>query len=541
MRINDVADYQARKVLNRVKVNMAISKLLVVAAGALAIWRILVGENVLAPFFIFLSFAFLILIWMQYFTARRLEKLEKTSILAVRDCYDYYAQKAKTQRRRNMLSLVMSKCNLMLGEYGKCLQTLEQLQKEKLPLIYLGSYYMQIAIAKRLLGDEEGYQKNYLAYQNVTNEKSPDVARRNRLLGSENPADALQLITIHESLKKNRRRLAWILSFAIFLLAAVIYWQGVHLLPAGYEYREWIDILGYYGTLCGALGYATLIILKLYLWMNRSVDNTVMRVISTTVLIICIILEILLLLLFSFSEMISHKAETRDADGTLRICQQNFLDPEIYYICEKKGLFLRKVLYYEEDGQGEPNADTDSSFNLNTENSSSGTAKNSSSANSTIGEKSTEETSSTEENSTTENNQDLADLQMSKDEERIADDYEAIYHYAYKETDNAPQYQYSAKGELYAVLGMYAYTGSTYDTTAVQAQKRLVYDRDSANGNYDLVVCYEDHYDTAGNKLDDTSILEFYAVNKTSREVIAADKHAWADVGSKEYRDATGE
>ena len=539
MRINDVEDWQARKVLNRVKVNMLISKLLVVAAAALAIWRILVGENARAPFLIFLSFAFLIMTWMQYFTSRRLEKLEKTSISAVRDCYDYYVQKAKTHRRRNMMLLVSSKCNLMLGEYDKCLQNLEQIQKEKLPLIYLGSYYMQLAIAKRLLGDEEGYQTNYLAYQNVTNEKSPDVARRNRLLGSENPTAALQLITIHESFKKNRIRLTWILSFAIFLLAAEIYWQGIHLLPAGYEYREWINILGYYGTLCGALVYATLIILKLYLWMNRNVDNTAMRVISTIVLVVCIILEILILLLFSFSEIITHKAETREADGMLRICQQSFLDPEIYYICEKKGVFLRKVLYYEEDGQGESTIDTGK--NSSDEN------NNPEFSSSTEQMDNTEKTSSTEdkrnmkENSSTENNQALADLQMSGDEERIADDYEAIYNYAYKETDNAPQYQYSAKGELYAVLGMYAYTGSADDTTAVQAQKRLVYDRDSANGSYDLVVCYEDHYDTTGNKLDDTSILEFYAVNKTTREVIAADKHAWADTGSKEYRDATGE
>lgn len=299
MRIKDVVDGQARKVLSRVKANMVISKILVIAAGALAIWRIIVGENVLSPFFLFLSFAFLMMIWMQYFTARRLEKLEKTSTSAVLGCYEYYVQKAKTQRRRNMLLLVSSKCSLMLGEYGKCLQILEQLQKEKLPLIYLGSYYMQLAIAKRLLGDEEGYQQNYLAYQNVTNEKSPDVIRRNRLLGSEDPTDALQLITLDEPFKKNRRRRAWILSFALFLFATVLYWQGIHLLPDGYEYREWVDILGYYGTLCGALIYAALIILKLYLWMNRRTENSVMRVISTIALVVCIVLEILILLLLA--------------------------------------------------------------------------------------------------------------------------------------------------------------------------------------------------------------------------------------------------
>ena len=534
MKISDIEDVKARSVLKKVKINMMITKLLVVVAGALAIWRIVAGKSPMAIFWIFAAFAFLSFIWMQYFTTRRIEKLEKISISAVRECYEYYYQKAKTQRRKNMFLLVNSKCSLILNDYEKSLRTLELVQKEQLPLNYLGSYYMQLAIVKRLLGDEEGYQQNYLAYQNVVNEKSPDVERRIRLLGSENPNDALQLISIRESLRKNRKTLGWILNFAVFLFVAVIYSQGTHLLPIGYEYREWLDILGYYGVLVGAFFYATLIIVKLYLLMNRNSSQMTVRIVSTIVLVVCIILELIMLLLFVFSDMISFKAESSQADGTLYIREQNFLDPEIHYVCAKKGPLFRKRLYYEEDGDGGAKIDSDKDNhavekgkvegNLNSED-----------------KKTLDDKNDIDSNNNSDDKKSLADLQLSRDEERIANDYEAIYNYDYKETGSAPQYQYSAKGELYAVLGEYAYTGSSYAGKAVKAQKRLVFDRDSANKKYDLVVCYEDYFDATGNKLEDSSIVEFYAVSKDDQTVIAADKHAWADPGSKEYQNATGE
>ena len=78
-------------------------------------------------------------------------------------------------------------------------------------------------------------------------------------------------------------------------------------------------------------------------------------------------------------------------------------------------------------------------------------------------------------------------------------------------------------------------------TDDVTAQIRLVYDRESANGACDEVVCYEEHYDASGNRLDNTSILNFYAVTKDTMEVIPADKTSWAERGSQAYCEATGE
>lgn len=543
MKINDIEDTQARKTMTIIRANIYLTKVMVIVIASFAIWRSIVGKSPFAVFWIFAAFAFVCLIWMPFFTTRQMEKLEKKSISAVRDCYDYYYKKAKTPKRKNMILLVKSKCSLILGDYVQSLQSLEQIQKERIPLNYLGSYYMQLAMVKRLLGDDEGYQQNYIAYQNVTNEKSPDVERRMRLLNSENPTDALQLITLRESFRKNRKILAWILSFAIFLIVVALYTQVIRLMPSGYEYREWVDIIGYLCMRGGIFFYATLFLVKIYRSMNRDSNQSFVRVMSTLVLVVCIIIGVLMLLLLGLADMTSFKSEALQKDGTLYIRQQNFLDPEIHYVCEKEGLLFRKVLYYEDNDQGESFQDSGNKSNQSTNKNNNGMEN----------KDATKDTRSTDNNNAVENKnnrvnsnttdikQNLADLHLSKDEEHIVKDYEAIYNYAYIKTDSQPQYQVSAKGALYAVLGEYPYTGSSYAGTAVKAEKRLVFDRDSKNKMYDLVVCYEDYYDAAGNKLDDSAILEFYAVSHDARKVIAADKHAWADTGSKEYKDAIGE
>lgn len=54
------------------------------------------------------------------------------------------------------------------------------------------------------------------------------------------------------------------------------------------------------------------------------------------------------------------------------------------------------------------------------------------------------------------------------------------------------------------------------------------------------VVRYEDHYDADGNRLDNTSIQDIYAVVKSTGEVIPSGRTGWADVGNEEYRRPPG-
>ena len=86
----------------------------------------------------------------------------------------------------------------------------------------------------------------------------------------------------------------------------------------------------------------------------------------------------------------------------------------------------------------------------------------------------------------------------------------------------------NAKGNFYAIFESGEENGNGWDN-------RLVYDRTSKNGECELFV-YE-RVETG----KDTQLLGFYAVNKTTGEVISGEKTSWSEVGSEAYREATGE
>ena len=113
-------------------------------------------------------------------------------------------------------------------------------------------------------------------------------------------------------------------------------------------------------------------------------------------------------------------------------------------------------------------------------------------------------------------------------------------------TDKGYSYEikYNAKGNLYIDLGTRA-AGEPEDKSSTGFYHfTLVYDRTSKNGACELLVLYKEHYteNSDGSKnVDGTAILDIYAVDKTTGEVIASGKQGWADVGTEAYRQATGE
>lgn len=94
-----------------------------------------------------------------------------------------------------------------------------------------------------------------------------------------------------------------------------------------------------------------------------------------------------------------------------------------------------------------------------------------------------------------------------------------IYDKVLKEQGYTYMVMYNAKGNLYLDLG----SGYT-----------LVYDRTSKNSVCELFVLYKEEG-------DEQHILEMYAVEPETEQVIASGKRSWSDVGSEEYREATGE
>lgn len=90
---------------------------------------------------------------------------------------------------------------------------------------------------------------------------------------------------------------------------------------------------------------------------------------------------------------------------------------------------------------------------------------------------------------------------------------------------------YNAKGNLYIDLG-----SKTSEEDGKVYSYRLVYDRSSRNGACELFVLYRSVEDS-----DYEEIVDMYAVETATGKVVASGRKAWSDVGTKEYREMTGE
>ena len=68
----------------------------------------------------------------------------------------------------------------------------------------------------------------------------------------------------------------------------------------------------------------------------------------------------------------------------------------------------------------------------------------------------------------------------------------------------------------------------------------LVYDRLSKNGKCEIFVLQRSHYTEDGME-ESTVIVDMYAVETSTGQVVVADKQSWGDPGTEEYRAMTGE
>ncbi len=118
--------------------------------------------------------------------------------------------------------------------------------------------------------------------------------------------------------------------------------------------------------------------------------------------------------------------------------------------------------------------------------------------------------------------------------------YKALYEKLFAPEGYYYETSYNAKGNFYAYLatggGMLESTEGTFKTV-----ETVVYDRISKNEKCHLFVHYIDYYRDGEQTVYTTKIVNMYAVDMGTGEVYISDRHAWADVGTKEYCEATGE
>ena len=120
------------------------------------------------------------------------------------------------------------------------------------------------------------------------------------------------------------------------------------------------------------------------------------------------------------------------------------------------------------------------------------------------------------------------DAQQVQVNQKVIDGLQVVALMTGYNTKGTSEITYTAKGTPEFVL-----------SSDLNSETYILYDRDSSNGKCALYVLYQSKH--SGEENSDTQILEMYAYEYASGKVITADRHAWSDVGTDEYREATGE
>ena len=92
---------------------------------------------------------------------------------------------------------------------------------------------------------------------------------------------------------------------------------------------------------------------------------------------------------------------------------------------------------------------------------------------------------------------------------------------------------FDAKGNTYYDLGS---CQETIGEEQKELSERLVFDRMSKNGKCYLYAVNGTEYDG-----QNTYLVEYYAVDLKTKTVIPSGKRNYAQTGSREYQEATGE
>lgn len=117
--------------------------------------------------------------------------------------------------------------------------------------------------------------------------------------------------------------------------------------------------------------------------------------------------------------------------------------------------------------------------------------------------------------------------------------YKVLYDTLFAPAGYAYDCKYNAKGNFYGQLGEYEGTLESVPETLFDCIETVVYDRVSKNGKCHLFVHYRTYYQDGTEYT--VEILNMYAVDMETGKVYVSGRHAWADLGSEEYREATGE
>ena len=136
-----------------------------------------------------------------------------------------------------------------------------------------------------------------------------------------------------------------------------------------------------------------------------------------------------------------------------------------------------------------------------------------------------------EEQSTAKPLEELEEQEETNEYSKEMEGYKAVYQKYFENKNKSFIEDYDAKGHSRVIL-----------FENLSTIEYLVYDRDSNNGNCGIYVYYkcEKKEDGSWSPMD-AQILDFFAYEYSSKEVIRGEKHGWAEQGSSQYQKITGE
>lgn len=477
---------------------------------------------------VLLFFSVVVFLVLLLFARNRIDivRMKKREVQERHD-YNYAMYRTLYKKNEKLCSITllqMARQQIELHRPQMALQALELVKREKLNVAQLRSYYFYQAAAS-YLDAQEGWQEALSSCYAIP--KKPQQLSQEEienLFMPESSPDKLVLAVSDWEEQKATRPVVTILAAVLILYTGVYY--GINgLLSWRYHYRGWVVDTSFFVLFFGWTALTLYWLVKLIRLIGKQTEKgKSAKTIQKIFLVIFWICFFLWNGLVQVLQVLGNDAEVEvRPNGVIEMKHENWLDPPDYYYNKSVGLFLRKTMILDESiGYGimEETPESDSS-----EQASDGKTQYNNEA---------EENQMTGEDTT--DTGDTADGEADTDaEDPLESQARAVYTYMKEHgeiADGGDSSQVTvgcnAKGNFYAIFESGEEDGNTWDN-------RLVYDRTSANGACELFV-YE--REETGK---DTQLLGFYAVNKTTGEVISGEKTSWSEVGSEAYREATGE
>ncbi|MCD8381995.1 MAG: hypothetical protein LUC30_03635 [Clostridiales bacterium] len=477
------------------------------------------------------AIALRLLLWVWNELTRR--RVGRKGLQSRRDYDDYLCHWRKDTAPRSASLLAIARLDLCLGRPEEAQKGLDGIIPEKLTKENLKTLYFYQAVAARLTGDEASCAAALLRCKAVPMEKQGYLSTEelDELFDEGTSAQLTEAVSNWGGAAPRRSVL---LPLCGALLTGYTSWYyGISmLLPSGYAYRTAFAAFSLLLIFWGWAVLALTLIYKLTSWLRRRFKQFFERICIGLMAAILTLLVLILLVCNGLLQIGLLDTEEDVGDGLLIVTNENERNTYAYYKAD--GPFLRSYYGPVEDEENMTTAaETDADDGENASNAECETPAQAED------DDVAEDDSTTDQDAylTADERAEAAAQARQKEELLLIVQYMADNGELDSTVPETLEPAESAKGTVYAVL----WSEPWEEDETVTVRGRLVYDRESANGACDIFVYYKDYIASDGSEAKSTSILEFYAVNQNTGEVTIGDKHSWSDIGSAEYREATGE